>query len=98
MATERTEASPWPCRTDPLTPHSLLFSNSQGCGCDKGILSLIAAANADADTLSGAVRLAQTSQCAAALPAGWVNPCPGVESCLGVAKLAVAPAKAVAGK
>jgi hypothetical protein len=69
-------------------------NKTQGCGCDPGILSLVSAANADAGTLSGAVRLAQTSHCATAGPAGWANPCPGAASCLGAA--ATPPKKAPA--
>jgi hypothetical protein len=84
-------------------PSPLSLSNphnkqlKQGCGCDPGILSLISAANADADTLSGAVRLAQTSHCAAAGPSGWVDPCPGASSCLTPVKTAAVAAPKVAG-
>ena len=88
----------------PSLPHPPSLSNphnkqqqKQGCGCDPGILSLISAANADADTLSGAVRLAQTSHCAAAGPSGWVDPCPGASSCLTPVKTAAVAAPKVAG-
>ena len=79
-----TPHAPPPPPTHPPTHPPFSLPSSQGCGCDPGILSLISAANADADTLSGAVRLAQTSKCAAEGPAGWANPCPGAKSCLTV--------------
>ena len=79
-----THTSRTPPPNPPTHPPPFFLSSSQGCGCDPGILSLISAANADADTLSGAVRLAQTSKCAAEGPAGWANPCPGAKSCLTV--------------